>query len=197
MTIYDFDTEVTVLAPTSGDHIAYSNSYDLTGGSDGVPSLFGGGPISLQFEVTTAFTKGSGDALAQFGIALSDTVTLDIDCHVLAMTGGSVLTKVGMDLGQLDATVRTFHLSIPPWEDILESEVAKWPDLTSSRAAGLAAFRLYRYMGIVCVNPMDVASANRWTAGAVKARVICGQPNQGTSRGSVLSNIYPSRMGVL
>lgn len=188
--IYDVATEVEVSAPVTTGHITYSaSSFDLAGGSDGVAQLFGGAQLYMQFEVTTAFVVDGGSPLAQFGIALGDAATLDIDAHVLAMTGGSVLTKVGLDVGQL-ALGRTFHLAIPPWEDILETEAAKWPDTKS--AATETAFRLYKYMGIVCVNPMDTSADNEWSAGTVKARIT----TYAAVSAAIHSNIYASRMKV-
>lgn len=199
--IYDFDTELTISPPVTTGHITYSGGvYDLldTGGvaagtavEKGVPGLFGGGQLYMQLEVTTAFTVSGGAPLAQFGIAIGDTDPLDVDAHVLAMTGGSVVTKVGFDVGQLDTIGRTFHLAIPSWEDIMEVNGALWPDTTT--AATLAAFRLFRYMGLVCVNPMDTSSDNEWVAGQVKGRITT-QATVGTAVGS---NQYPSRMVVL
>lgn len=190
--IYDFDTELTISPPVTTGHITYSGGvYDLAGGTDGVAGLFGGAQLYMQFEVTTAFTVSGGAPLAQFGIAFGDSDPLDVDAHVLAMTGGSVVTKVGFDVGQLNVIGRSFHLAIPAWEDIMEVNGALWPDTTT--AATLTAFRLFRYMGLVCVNPMDTSSDNEWVAGQVKGRITT-QATVGTAVGS---NIYPSRMKVL
>jgi hypothetical protein len=199
MTIYDFDTEVTVTAPGDGVPVTYSDSYELldsggtaagTAAPDGVPQLFGGGQLYMQFEVTTAFTVGAGAPLAQFGVAIDNVATLTTTAHVLAMTGGSIATNIGIDAAGL-TLARTFHLAIPSWEDIMEITDARWPDTSTATERDL--FRLFRYMGVVIQQPMPVASsANYFGAGAVKAR-ICTQATVGTAVGS---NQYPAGMTV-
>lgn len=189
--IYDFDTEVTASAPGDGISVTYSDSYSLTDGSDGVPQLFGGGQIYMQFEVTTAFAVGAGAPLAQFGIAIDDNATLTDSSLVLALTGGSVNTNIGLDAAQLTLG-RTFHLAIPSWEDIMQLNGALWPDTKS--AAAEAAFRLIRFMGIVIHQPSPVAtSANYFSAGAVKSRIT----TQATVATAISSSQFPTRMKVL
>ena len=190
--IYDFATEVTASAPTGSNHIAFSAAIDLTGGNDGVPALFGGGhQLYMQFEVTTAFTKGTGDALAQFGVAIDDAATLAAGSSiVLGMTGGSVATKIGYEASELTLGAR-FHLAIPPFDDVMENTAGEFPHTTS--ASTLTAFQALKHMGIVICNPMDVSSQNRFTAGAVKARIVT-QASLGTA---VLAHQYPSRSKIL
>tara|TARA_R110002110_G_scaffold40300_2_gene128989 strand:+ start:3160 stop:3729 length:570 start_codon:yes stop_codon:yes gene_type:complete len=187
--IYDIGTEVTATAPTDESHISYSVGIDLTDGGDGVPALFGSGEqLFMQFEVTVAFTA-TGAPLAQFGIAIDDSPTLGASTLVLGMTGGSVSTKVGYNVGQL-VVGEKFHLAIPPFDNVMEDTASLWPhDINSG---DLDTFRGMKYMGIVIHNPMDIATTNKFNAGAVKAR-ICTQSSLGTA---ILSNIYPSRMTV-
>ena len=189
--IYDFATEVTVAAPTGGStNVTLSAGVDVTDGSDGVPALFGAGEqLYMQFEVTTAFSTGSGAPLAQFGIAFDKTATLAAGTAlVLGMTGGSVATKIGYETAELTLG-RKFHLAIPPFDDVMEDTHTLWPHDIDS--ADLDTFRTMKYMGIVIHNPMAVAS-NAFDAGAVKARIVT-QASLGTAVGS---NIYPSRMTV-
>jgi hypothetical protein len=186
--IYDLDTQVTLAHPGITD-ISYSDSYDLIGGSDGQPALFGTGErLFMQFEVTTAFSGALGSPIASFGVAISGSATLTTDSHILGLTGGSITSgRVGFTVGQLTAGAK-FHLPIPAWEDIMESDAGAWPNDTN--AADLATFRGMRYMGIVCQNMEDIA-LNTFDAGAVQARII-----KDPSGLAVQSNIYPSRMEV-
>jgi hypothetical protein len=192
--IYDFATEVTCVAPVSTASITSSVTIDVTDGSDGVPALFGAGEqLYMQFEVTVAF-DGHAAALAQFGVGVdNDTSTsgasLGVEAHILGMTGGTVATKIGFQKDELTVG-RKFHLAIPPFDDVMEDDAGLWPH--DKNAVDLATFRGMKYMGIVIVNPMDVTSSNRFTAGTVKAR-ICTQASLGTA---VLSNVYGSRMTV-
>lgn len=190
--IYDFATEVTALAPTSANHIAYSAGVDVTDGSDGVPSWIGSGQqLYMQFEVTVAFTidESGGAPLAQFGIGFDSNATLAGTTLVLGMTGGSVATKIGYESSELTVGEK-FHLAIPPFDEVMEDTRTLWPhDINSG---DLDTFRTMKYMGIVIHNPMDVGSTNRFGAGAVKARIVT-QASLGTA---ILSNIYPSRMTV-
>ena len=194
--IYDFGTEVTADAPTtiggSGEHITYSAGVDLTDGNDGFPALFGAGEqLYMQFEVTTAFAVVGGAPLAQFGVAIDDSATLaEASTIVLGMTGGSVATKIGYEASELTAG-RKFHLAIPPFDDVMEDTAGLWPH--DKNPTDLATFRGMKYMGIVIHNPMNVTSTNRFSGGAVKAR-ICTQASLGTA---ALSNVYASRMAVL
>jgi len=185
--IYDKGTELTLTLGASAD-IYYGNAYDLAGGGDGVPQLLAGERLFLQFEVTVAFTAAAGTPLLQFGACLDDSNPPSTSALVLAMTGGGVSTKVGLDAGQLTLG-RTFHLSLPPWEDILELTGANWPD--TKTPATLAAFRAMRYLGLVAVNPMAIGSHSWNIGGEVKARITTV-----ASGTAVLSNIFPSRMGV-
>lgn len=190
--IYDFSTTVSCSAPGDGVPVTYStDGIDLTDGSDGVPALFGTGErLFMQFEVTTAFVVGAGAPLAQFGVAVDTATGLTTTAHVLAMTGGSIATNIGVAADSLTLG-RVFHLSIPSWEDIMEIDTGVWPYETT--AATLATFRTIKYLGVVIQQPMPIAdSANFFSAGAVDARII-----KDPSGMAVLSNIYGSRMGVL
>ncbi len=189
--IYDFDTELTITPPITTGHVSYSSGvYDLRGGNDGVPQLLGGTQLYVQFEVTTAFVVDGGAPLAQFGLALGDTDPLDSGAVVLAMTGGSIITKVGLDFAQLSATARTFHLAIPPFDDIMQADGALWPDTNTT--ATLATFRDMRYLGLVCVNPMNVSSDNEWVAGEVKGRICTHADLRAVGASS-----FPTRMVVI
>ena len=192
--IYDFGTEVSLNGNVGqGNQIGYgTGSYDLKGGGDGDPALFGTGErLYMQFEVTTAFTANNAP-VAQFGVAIGPTAALDATSHVLALTGGSINATgfVGFLVGQL-VLGATFHLSIPSWEDILESAGAEWPNTLGQAERDL--FRALRFMGIVLVQPMvpTITTGDYFTGGAVKARII--KDPSGTA---VLSNIYESRMRV-
>ena len=195
MSIYDFATEVGPLTyPGSGVPIVYSaDSIDLIDGNDGVPALFGTGErLFMQFEVSTAFTASTAP-IANFGVAISSTATLGTDSHILAMTGGSITGDfIGFDKGDLTLGT-TFHLPIPPWEDVLENDAGVWPDTLSS--AALTTFRGLRYMGIVISIPNSNESGPPvFTGGAIKARIV-KEPS--VSKLTALSNIYGSRMAVL
>lgn len=187
--IYDLGTEVTLEDPGSNP-VSYSDAYDLLGGHDGVPALFGTGErLYAQFEVTAAFTAGVGAPTLQFGVAISASNPLAAsDVQVLALTGGTINTKAGFVVADLTLG-RTFHLSLPSWEDIMESASADWPN--TKTAAKLTTFRGLRYLGAICQNVAD-ESTNTVSAGQVKMRII--KDPSGTA---VLSNIYGSRMGVV
>ena len=190
--IYDFATEVTASAPTGSDHIAYSAAIDLNDGNDGVPALFGAGhQLYMQFEVTTAFSIGGGAPLAQFGVAIDDAATLaEGSSIVLGMTGGSVATKIGYEASELTLGAK-FHLAIPPFDDVMENTAGEFPH--TKNASTLTAFQALKYMGIVICNPMDVASTNRFDAGAVKARIVT-QASLGTA---IHAHMYPNRSKIL
>ena len=188
--IYDFATEVTLGAPTGSAHINATQAFDLTDGNDGVPPLFGAGQqLYVQFTVSTAFTKGTGDALAQFGITIGEPG----DRLVLAMTGGSIKAspdRIGFEASELTLGKR-FHLAIPPFDDVLEKSSSEFPNTVS--AASVQHFYGLKWMGILCQNPMDVSSVNRFTAGEVKARIVT-QASLGTA---VLAHQYPNRSKIL
>jgi hypothetical protein len=189
--IYDFGTEVTAVFPPVGEQLTFSNSYDLAGGSDGVPALFGTGErLFMQFEITVAFVASPATApRAMFGVAIDDTATLSTSSHILGLTGGSIGSDDHVGFEEDELTVgKIFHLPIPAWEDVMEQDAAEWPG--AKTAATLATFRTLRYMGIVIYNP-TVASTEYFTAGTVLARIV--KDPSGTA---VLSNIYGSRMVV-
>jgi hypothetical protein len=203
MAIYDFATEVDELT-VGGSTIPFvysANSIDLIDGNDGVPALFGNGErLFMQFEVTEAFAPSSGDTpLANFGVAISATATLGTDSHVLALTGGSIAGDfVGFDAGDLPLG-KLFHLSIPPWEDLLETTDSVWPHPATLTSSMLDTFRGLRYMGIIISvpNSNDVRGGTDdpyFTAGKVKARII---KEPAVSKLTALSNVYGSRMAVL
>ena len=186
--IYDSGTEFALNHP--GGTAAFSTgSYDLTGGSDGVPALFGTGErLYMQFEVTTAFTVSTGTPLVLFGVAVGPAATLDATSHVLALSGGSINgNRIGFTAGQLTLG-RIFHVPIPMWEDIHEEDSADWPNTIGS--SELTTFRGLQFMGAVSTQVGDRALA-AFGAGAVVARIV--KDPAGTA---VLSNQFPSRMTV-
>ena len=187
--IYDFGTEITLTAPVDTTVITYSTGYDLKGGADGFPSLPDGENLYLQCEVTTAFAVGAGDPVPQFGVALSKTNPLTSDVLVLSMTGGTTAGEfVGFAKGQLTLG-KVFHLPIPSWDDLVESASANWPNTVG--ATELAAFRDYRYLGLVCQNLAGTPASNDFSAGTIKARIIHRMGNR-----SPLTHTFASRMEV-
>jgi hypothetical protein len=167
--IFDETTILTASVPTVGLPLSLSTSLQLNAGADGLSSLLGdGNPVTVEFEVTTAFATAT-DAVAQFGVVVSDDVTGSLNALNLGFIGGTVTaTGTGLfvaGLTVLDLTLGArFHLTIPPHSR----------DIRIAGADSIPFDKKWVTFVIFVPNYSDSGSVG-FTAGAMKAR-FCLNP---------------------